>query len=154
MWNSEDVDIQATSNSRWAIHAVVTARFQRPWVLSSVYGSTNKVCRKRVCDELRDISSVPNEGWMIMGDLNTILHIHEKSGGRVPTASQMEELAGISSDCGLIDLGANGPGYTWNNKIVGLANVKERLDRVLANSQWFSRFDKAQMLRWRRSSLM
>lgn len=52
----------------------------------------------------------------------------------------------MMNQCGLIDLGAHGPKWTWNNKRVGMANIKERLDRFLANTQWCSRFPNAQVI--------
>lgn len=144
LWNEEDVDIQATSQSRWSVHAVVTAKFQKPWILSSIYASTNKVNRKRVWGEMNGIAELQNTEWMVMGDLNTITSAQEKFGGRSPSTNKMEELKNVMNQCGLIDLGAHGPNWTWNNKRVGLANIKERLDRALANPQWCSRFPNAQ----------
>ncbi|XP_026390894.1 uncharacterized protein LOC113286516 [Papaver somniferum] len=131
LWN--EIDIQATSQSRWSVHAVVTANFQE-------YASTNKSCRKRVWDEMNGVAEIPNSEWLVMGDLSTIGSQQEKS----PTVSQLDELRNVINDCGLVDLGAHGPKWTWNNKRMGMANIKERLDRALANPQWCSRFPKAQ----------
>ncbi|XP_026412082.1 uncharacterized protein LOC113307838 [Papaver somniferum] len=36
MWNPDEVDIQTTKKSRWAAHAVVTAKLQSPWILSTI----------------------------------------------------------------------------------------------------------------------
>lgn len=36
LWNEEEVEIQATSQSMWSVHAVVTAKLQNPWILSSI----------------------------------------------------------------------------------------------------------------------
>lgn len=72
LWNEKEVEIQATSQSRWAIHAVVTAIFKRLWILSIIYASTNKANRKRVWNEMHGICGIQNAEWMEMGDLNTI----------------------------------------------------------------------------------
>lgn len=48
-------------------------------------------------------------------------------------------------NCALIELGFSGPKFTWNNKRVGAANIKERLDRAVANSSWINRFNKVQV---------
>lgn len=37
------------------------------------------------------------------------------------------------SYCGLMDLGYNGPNFTWSNGRRGADNILERLDRALAN---------------------
>lgn len=44
----------------------------------------------------------------------------------------------------LIDLGAHGPKWTWNNKRVAMANIKKRLDMAMANSEWCKRFPNTQ----------
>ncbi|XP_026422703.1 uncharacterized protein LOC113318700 isoform X1 [Papaver somniferum] len=144
LWDPEEVDIQDTKESRWVIHAVVTAKFKSPWILSSIYGSTNKVTRKRIWDELEAIAEFGKTGHMVMGDLNTIGARNEKAGGKEPSANQLQELKDVMDQCGLIDLGANGPKFTWNNKRPGLANIKERLDHVLANEEWCKSFKNAQ----------
>ena len=45
--------------------------------------------------------------------------------------------------CGLIDLGAMGPIFTWCRKIQGMNVVSKRLDRALANIDWRARFSEA-----------
>ena len=40
-------------------------------------------------------------------------------------------------------MGFNGPQFTWSNKRVGWANIRERLDRGICNSDWQSLFPKA-----------
>ncbi|KAI3893640.1 hypothetical protein MKX03_006218, partial [Papaver bracteatum] len=81
---------------------------------------------------------------MVMGDLNTIGSENENIGGRKPTVKKLEELQNVMNQNGLIDLGAHGPKWTWNNKRVGMDNIKERLDMVMANSMWCNRFPNAQ----------
>jgi hypothetical protein len=39
-------------------------------------------------------------------------------------------------DCQLCDLGFKGVKYTWSNGRFGGEFTKERLDRVVANSEW------------------
>ncbi|XP_028757228.1 uncharacterized protein LOC114716394 [Neltuma alba] len=43
-------------------------------------------------------------------------------------------------DCQLIDLGFQGPKFTWCNKRLGANHVKERIDRALANSDFCDEF--------------
>uniref|UniRef100_A0A803MJW8 RNase H type-1 domain-containing protein n=1 Tax=Chenopodium quinoa TaxID=63459 RepID=A0A803MJW8_CHEQI len=39
-------------------------------------------------------------------------------------------------EAGLVDLGYNGPAFTWNNGRDGMELIRERLDRALANAAW------------------
>lgn len=41
---------------------------------------------------------------------------------------------------GLIDLGFKGPTFTWSNNRTGRANIRERLDRAIANFDWQALF--------------
>lgn len=121
-------------------------KVQKSWILSPIYASTNKLCRKRVWEEVNGIGGMKNADWMVMGDLNTIGSEKEKVVGRKPTSTQIEELRNVMNQNGLVDLGAHGPKWTWNNKRVGLENIKERLDRVMANTLWCDRFPNAQVV--------
>ncbi|XP_026385175.1 uncharacterized protein LOC113280813 [Papaver somniferum] len=102
----------------------------------------NKTTRKRMWSELSAIADIPDADWMVVGDLNTFCGSHENQGGRITTTTEIQD---VLSFCGLIDLGSNGPKFTWNNKRAGAANIKERLDRALVNSNWQTRFNKAQV---------
>ena len=47
------------------------------------------------------------------------------------------------ANTGAIDLGFNGPSFTWSNRREGLANIKERLDQCLCDREWQILFPKA-----------
>ncbi|PNT71164.1 hypothetical protein BRADI_2g23916v3, partial [Brachypodium distachyon] len=74
-----------------------------------------------------------------MGDLNNIMLPCDKSIPRVNT-SRMHCFNHFVKRCGLVDLGFNGPAYTWCNKRFTSKLVFERLDRCLANAGWCDRF--------------
>ena len=44
---------------------------------------------------------------------------------------------------GAIDLGFIGPSFTWSNRRVGPANIRERLDQCLCDQGWQTLFPKA-----------
>ncbi|PNT76038.1 hypothetical protein BRADI_1g43245v3 [Brachypodium distachyon] len=46
----------------------------------------------------------------------------------------------IVKRCGLLDLGYNGPAYTWTNKRFTSHPIYRRLDHCLANSEWCASF--------------
>ena len=52
----------------------------------------------------------------------------------------MEDFGTTLEDCHLIDLGFQGYKFTWNNKRLGAANTRERLDRAVANKEWLDMF--------------
>lgn len=60
----------------------------------------------------------------------------DKLGIRTVASSSNGGLRRNVDDHGLIDLGFEGPGYTWNNRRGGSETIMERMDREMANEQW------------------
>lgn len=71
-----------------------------------------------------------------MGDLNEIMHANEKYGLAPPNQNRINIFKHHVNNLGLMDMGYNGPAYTWSNKQQGKDLVLERLDRCLANVEW------------------
>lgn len=47
-----------------------------------------------------------------MGDFNQVVECSEKQGGRRPTRSSMSAMRRVIDNCGLIDMGFEGPKFT------------------------------------------
>ena len=77
---------------------------------------------------------------LCMGDLNNIMNVNEKMGPRPANVRRVSEFCCLIKDCGLFDLGYNGPAYTWTNKRFNTNPTYERLDRCLGNANWCSAF--------------
>ena len=89
---------------------------------------------------LRHLSSLVNVLWCCVGDFNAFLHFSKKLSIHPPSVKQMEDFGAALEDCHLIDLGFQGYKFTWNNKQLGAANTRERLDRGFANKEWLDIF--------------
>jgi hypothetical protein len=83
---------------------------------------------------------------LCMGDLNDIMHPSEKLGPSSVGVNRMNVFCSYVKHCGLIDLGFNGPTYTWSNKRFSSAPTYERLDRCLANAEWCRLFPTSSLL--------
>jgi len=71
--------------------------------------------------------------WLLMGGFNYVLSFSEKSGGRsFGSPSQLEFLDFVHSNA-LVELGFVGNHFTWSNHRSRRDNIRERLDRGLAN---------------------
>jgi hypothetical protein len=81
-----------------------------------------------------------------MGDLKDIMHPSEKLGPSSVDVNRMNAFCSYVKHCGLIDLGFNGPTYTWSNKRFSSAPTYERLDRCLANAEWCRLFPTSSLL--------
>ncbi|PNT61155.1 hypothetical protein BRADI_5g10935v3, partial [Brachypodium distachyon] len=70
-----------------------------------------------------------------MGDFNEILYSHEKEGGNPRPVRMMNDFGDCLVDCELDDLGFSGDRFTWFR-----GDVRERLDRAVANAEWINLF--------------
>jgi exonuclease III len=72
-----------------------------------------------------------------MGDFNEIMFQHEKQGGVMRSLGCMDKFQSALKDCGLDDLGYS----TWRNDSHTIEGyIRERLDRVVSNMEWRSKF--------------
>ncbi|KAK3009505.1 hypothetical protein RJ639_013870 [Escallonia herrerae] len=87
------------------------------------------------------IDSFPGP-WLGIGDFNEITNTKDKKGGRA-FASSSNGLAAVIHEKGLVGLGFIGNPFTWSNKRNLQANIRERIDRGLANMAWCLLFPNA-----------
>lgn len=52
------------------------------------------------------------------------------------------------NNCGLMDPGHQGNGFTWCNGQQGTNKIYKRLDRILCNGVWFNVFPNAKVMQW------
>ncbi|KAJ1295849.1 hypothetical protein BS78_01G254300 [Paspalum vaginatum] len=78
---------------------------------------------------------------LCMGDLN-VMNEHEKLGPHPVNHYRMLNFCNLVKECGFIDLGYNGPAYTWTNKRFNSYPTFECLDRCLANAKWCTSFPR------------
>ena len=77
--------------------------------------------------------------WIVVGDFNEVLNQGEKLGGRTIIVTRCNTFSDTMNTCELIDLGFNGPKYTWTNRRKRNP-IYERLDRGWGNMEWFNLF--------------
>jgi len=77
---------------------------------------------------------------LAMGDMNELMHPNEKAGSGRPNISHINMLCDYVKQCGLLDLGYNGPAYTWTNKRFNSSPNFQRLDRSLMNIAWCTKY--------------
>lgn len=70
-----------------------------------------------------------------MGHFNFVLIQKDKSGLKPVASSSNCGFRNMININGLIDLEFTGHPYTWTNKRMGRANIRERLDRAFANGE-------------------
>lgn len=93
--------------------------------------------RLHLWEELRQVSS--DDPWLILGDFNATLVEEERRGSR-SVSGPNQGLVQCVRDLGLNNLQSTGCFYTWINRRSGRYAIAAKIDRVLANSGWMSRF--------------
>jgi hypothetical protein len=74
--------------------------------------------------------------WLCIGDFNSMVNQLEKIGGRPVSSSSNCPFRRFIDHFDMIDVGFARNSFTWSNNIIGLENIKERLDRGLASPPW------------------
>jgi hypothetical protein len=133
----KDVKILKIQNyTRRHINALVNGEDNMGvWKLTCFYG--HPITAKRheswaLLEHLRQFQPLP---WICIGDFNEILTQEEKIGALLRKEGQMDQFRNALVNCKLTDLGFIGSKYTWTNCRSADNFVKERLDRVVANSE-------------------
>ena len=77
---------------------------------------------------------------MCAGDFNEIIRQGEKLGGAICNHGQMQLFRDVLDECGFLDLGFVGSRFTWSKHFANGHSIWERLDRGVANVNWFLKF--------------
>ncbi|KAF7140294.1 hypothetical protein RHSIM_Rhsim06G0103400 [Rhododendron simsii] len=115
------------------------------WTLSCIYFHPDAGTKAQAWSHLRSCSRSLFSLWLCIGDFNEVSSSKEKWGGLPVSSSRLEAFNGLVSDCSLLDLEFKGLSYTWSNNRSGLDNIRERIDRALANAEWRVMFPYAQV---------
>lgn len=116
------------------------------FICSFTYASTNPDVRRHMWAYFRNMADSFNYPWIIVGDLNVIGVVREKSGGKLVQPVKIKELHDFLSDSPMLDIGFKGNVFTWMNKRFDGVQVKEILDRRLVNVEWTQAFPDADYL--------
>ncbi|KAA3486342.1 reverse transcriptase [Gossypium australe] len=73
-------------------------------------------------------------------DFNEIMYDFEKKGGVPRDERRMEVFREVLAECGLVDMGFSGRWFTWERGNLPETNIRERLDRGVANEVWQTMF--------------
>ena len=111
-----------------------------PWLFSGVHAPYNSQRRSEFWSFLSELGNSFGGAWLLLGDFNSILSASEKRGGRAFGNSGQLDFVDFVHCNALVDLGYLGSSFTWSNRREGRLNIRERLDRGLANQSWIQLF--------------
>ncbi|XP_042959294.1 uncharacterized protein LOC122294521 [Carya illinoinensis] len=95
--------------------------------------------RRALWQELEGLL-VTDQPWIVVGDFNTIRMDSERIGGNPRSLPSMNEFNDFIDRCGLFELTCSGQRLSWCNGHAGTSRSWARLDRVLINNNFLTRF--------------
>lgn len=114
---------------------------------SFVYAENTGERRKELWNDMKDHQNsrmFQNREWIIMGDFNEILdgeeHSNYEDSGLMTFG--MKDFESVIQHCRLLDMGFQGPKYTWSNKR-DEGTISKKLDRILVNETWLNKRTQA-----------
>ena len=110
---------------------------QKEWRYTGFYAKAKRSESWTLLKWLRCQSDVP---WLCGGDFNEIMDNAEYFGTNERAEWQMQGFRKAIDVCNFQDLGFTGIPYTWDNRQEGVANVKVRLDRYLADPAFIQEY--------------
>jgi hypothetical protein len=143
-WKQE-ANVTIKSYSLHHIDTVINEGMDDAWRFTGFYGAPETHRRHLSWALLQSLHQRFSLPWLCMGDFNELLSMDEKQGGPVRSSRQMQDFRDAIDVCGFMDLGYQGPPFTWCNNRVGSGTVWERLDRGLATIPWFNNFPEARI---------
>ncbi|KAA3457419.1 reverse transcriptase [Gossypium australe] len=139
----EGAGITLRSFSKWHIDALVMGDDSRDkWRFTGWYGSPYARDQSQVWRILTRLSREANYPWLVAGDFIEIMYSFEKKGGLPREQRRMEIFKTTLEECVLTDIGYSGTWFTWERGNLPETNIRERLDRGVANDKWISLFPK------------
>lgn len=74
VWDTNHVNVRASSVSPQVIHATIHKEDYEDWVLAAVYVSPNPVLMKNLWDDLEDVAQNMDRPRLVGGDFNDYAH--------------------------------------------------------------------------------
>ncbi|XP_061993305.1 uncharacterized protein LOC133711157 [Rosa rugosa] len=108
-----DVCFRSKSKSHVDVEVRETDGSGAVWRLTGLYGNPATTDRHLTWAQLRSLWAESALPWVVVGDLNELLHAYEKEGGVVRRERQMQPFRDALSQCDLFDLGFHGSPFTW-----------------------------------------
>ncbi|KAA3462270.1 reverse transcriptase [Gossypium australe] len=113
--------------------------------LEGFYGPPYAQDRNESCDVLKSLSTADGIPWFVCSDFNEIIYGSEKKGGLPRDKRRMDLFRRTLEECQLIDVGYSGRWFTWERGNLPKMNIRERLDRGVANARWVSMFPEVKV---------
>ncbi|CAN6558737.1 unnamed protein product [Malus baccata var. baccata] len=136
LWWIESMNVNILFSSAHIIDVCFCLEDSLSWVRCTfVYGTPYRREKLDFWNLMSNYFGPTDIPWLCGGDFNEFVWDHEKSGGASVLYNRPGYLHNFLNAAALVDLGFNGPKFTWRGMRYGNL-VEERLDRAAANVLW------------------
>ncbi|XP_059663774.1 uncharacterized protein LOC132309486 [Cornus florida] len=140
LWNPAKIYVSLASMTSQVINCLIFLIYLKVACLASFFYAANIVMEKKSLWRSINSHRQLNVPWILLGDFNVLLHVNESFRGALRWTTGMEEFKACLNKNELEDQRFNGIFHSWSNKSFGCANISRKLDRILVNHAWISKF--------------
>eukprot|EP00253_Pinus_taeda_P001792 PITA_01792 len=146
IWNKNRWKLKDFKQNRWWIrldmqNIILTEDYSIYNVYAPPHFREKASCWESISS---DLLTAQGRNIFLGGDLNLIRNAEEKLGGNFYADPSREALEEIIQTHSLVDIPPQNGRFTWSNKRTGKNNIKERLDRILAQERIVANFQRIQ----------
>lgn len=128
MYGKKEVPVSLRHKTKNFIDVFIGSGVDNFWRLIGMYGEPKWKDKHLTWQRLKDLYSICDMPWMVIGDLNEIMY----------SSHFMSAFRDAMEECNLSDLGYTGDRFTWHRGL-----IRERLDRAISNDKWNDMFPAA-----------
>ncbi|XP_062104406.1 uncharacterized protein LOC133815604 [Humulus lupulus] len=145
-WNPAMFQVDIRKCSSQMIHLEVkTGDRHEGFLITFVYAFNDANGRNLLWRDLKGLASRIRQPWVVLGDFNDILNTEERVGIRSQGIGTLAFKECIE-ECKLEDVKYLGCFFTWNNKQDKNSRIYSKLDRVMANQEWFIKYELTEVM--------
>ncbi|KAI0516632.1 hypothetical protein KFK09_009309 [Dendrobium nobile] len=134
-WNASSISFSPSHISSHLIHGTLCYDSVNCMKISMVYAANTASERTSLWNQLLALADDISEPWLILDDFNCYRTEFEKTGGRAPHITRLNELNSFIFSSRTLDLASTGLLYTWFNQRIDNP-IQIKLDRALVNTLW------------------
>ena len=119
---------------RWALIEGCIKKYDFECCVGVIYGHNDRLRRLAMFDEIKEKARNIHKPILIMGDFNVTLYAGERT-GTTSCVRSMRDFSRWINELQLLDIPLLGLRFTWRRN-----DSKSRLDRVLCDGDWWTKF--------------
>ncbi|KAL5576410.1 hypothetical protein UlMin_018109 [Ulmus minor] len=113
-----------------------------PWLLFAVYGPNSSMEKRFVWENIHHQMYCFSGAWLVIGDFNTIWNSGDRSSGTGMDIGSRRMRSALNN-LGMLLIPTSGSNFSWTNRRHGNRRIRSKIDRVVANENWWRSFPNA-----------